>query len=413
MSKTSPLAPKNGFPVIKSISGVQFSDEAAGIKYSDRSDVMLAYICQGSSMAGIFTKSATRSAAVLDCQNKLNSTKKSEGPFAIVVNSGNSNAFTGMAGFLAVENICSKFSTILKIRAENIYTASTGVIGEPLNWQKIVNVASSLKKNLSSAGIEGAANAIMTTDTFAKGSFKEFKIDKDLIKIGGIAKGSGMIAPDMATMLVYIFTDARIEQALLEAVVSELNEETFNSITVDGDTSTSDSLMVVATCKSGPLIMNKNSTELKVFKEELKKVMRDLAHQVVKDGEGATKFIEVEVIGGSSYASSRKVAKSIANSPLVKTAVAGEDPNWGRIIMAIGKSGADVKRDLLKIKFGDILVAEDGWVCPHYSEEMGATYMQGDEIKIHVDLGLGNHKSTFWTCDLTHQYISINADYRS
>ena len=207
MSKTSPLAPKNGFPVIKSISGVQFSDEAAGIKYSDRSDVMLAYICQGSSMAGIFTKSATRSAAVLDCQNKLNSTKKSEGPFAIVVNSGNSNAFTGMAGFLAVENICSKFSTILKIRAENIYTASTGVIGEPLNWQRIVNVASSLKKNLSSAGIEGAANAIMTTDTYPKGISINTYIGNQKVKITGIAKGSGMIEPNMATMLGFIFTD--------------------------------------------------------------------------------------------------------------------------------------------------------------------------------------------------------------
>jgi len=413
MSKVSPLAPKNGFPTLFSILGVRFSSVSAGIKYTDRSDVMLAEICEGSSIAGVFTKSATRSAAVLDCQKKLVSESISVGPYALVVNSGNSNAFTGGEGFSAVSRICSNFSAELNIKEKNIYTASTGVIGEPLVWQKIVNVSSKLKAGLSDEGIKGAAEAIMTTDTFAKGSSREFKINNALIKISGIAKGSGMIAPDMSTMLVYIFTDARIDKSLLQNMVSELNEETFNSITVDGDTSTSDSLMVIATCKNGPLINHKKSIQAKIFKDELRIIMTDLAHQVVRDGEGATKFIEVRVTGASSYSSARKVAKSIANSPLVKTAVAGEDPNWGRVVMAIGKSGANVDRDLLKIKFGDVLVAEKGWVSPEYSEEKGASYMQNSEITIHTDLGLGRHKATFWTCDFTHQYISINADYRS
>ena len=413
MSKLSPLAPKNGFPTLFNISGVRFSNISAGIKYTDRADVMLVEICEGSSIAGVFTKSATCSAAVLDCKRKLVSESISAGPYALVVNSGNSNAFTGEEGVLAVSKICSNFSKALNIKGKNIYTASTGVIGEPLAWQKIVNVSSRLKAKLSDGGIKGAAEAIMTTDTFAKGSSTEFIINNELIKISGIAKGSGMIAPDMSTMLVYIFTDAKIDKSLLQNIVSELNEKTFNSITVDGDTSTSDSLMVIATYKNGPILNNRKSTEVKIFKDGLKSVMKDLAHQVVRDGEGATKFIEVRVSGASSYSSARKVAKSIANSPLVKTAVAGEDPNWGRVVMAIGKSGANVERDLLKIKFGDVLVAEMGRVSPEYSEEQGASYMQNSKIIIHTDLGLGHHKATFWTCDFTHQYISINADYRS
>lgn len=413
MSKVSPLAPKNGFPTLASIAGVRFSNISAGIKYTDRPDVMLAEICAGSSIAGVFTKSATRSAAVLDCQTKLKSESMSSGAYALVVNSGNSNAFTGAEGFLAVSKICSNFSKELNIKEKNIFTASTGVIGEPLAWQKIVKGSSRLKVGLSDEGIKGAAEAIMTTDTFAKGASRKFNINDELIKISGIAKGSGMIAPDMSTMLVYIFTDAKIERSLLQNIVSELNEETFNSITVDGDTSTSDSLMVIATCKNGPVINDKKSPQTKIFKDELRLVMKDLAHQVVRDGEGATKFIEVRVTGASSYSSARKVAKSIANSPLVKTAIAGEDPNWGRVVMAIGKSGANVERDLLKIKFGEVLVAENGWISPEYSEEKGANYMKNSEIIIHTDLGLGYHKATFWTCDFTHQYISINADYRS
>ena len=413
MDKISPLAPKSGFPKLNLIEGVRFSSVCAGVKYNNRPDVMLAEICKDSAIAGVFTKSATRSAAVIDCQNKLSSVRLSSGPFAIVVNSGNSNAFTGKQGFNAVSKICSKFSKELKILETNVFTASTGVIGEPLDWEKIVAVSGELVDGLLPGGLDGAANAIMTTDTFPKGSSREVSINNKTIKISGIAKGSGMIAPDMATMLVYIFTDVRINQSLLQKIVIDLNEETFNSITVDGDTSTSDSLMVVATGKSECEIKEQNHKQLQKFKQALLEVMRDLAHQIVKDGEGASKFIEVKVSGASSFASAKRVAKSIANSPLVKTAIAGEDPNWGRIIMAIGKSGAKVDRDLLAISFGNLLVAKNGWVDPKYSEEKAAKYMQNDEILIHVDLGLGSFKSVFWICDFTQEYISINADYRS
>ena len=413
MGKISPLAPKAGFPELNSIDGVRFSSACAGVKYKNRLDVMLAEICDNSSIAGVFTKSATRSAAVIDCQKKLLSVKSSSGPFAIVVNSGNSNAFTGKQGHNAVSEICSKFAQELDIPEKNVFSASTGVIGEHLEWKKIGAVSKELVVGLSPRGLDKAAKAIMTTDTFAKGSSEEFAIDNKNIKISGIAKGSGMIAPDMATMLVYIFTDVGISPSQLQKIVSDLNEKTFNSITVDGDTSTSDSLMVVATGKSGCVINDQNPKQLQQFKQALLRIMRDLAHQVVKDGEGASKFIEVNVSGAPSFSSARKVAKSIANSPLVKTAIAGEDPNWGRIIMAIGKSGAKVDRDLLRVSFGNLLVAENGWVSPSYSEEKAAKYMQNDEILIQVDLGLGSFKSVFWTCDFTQEYISINADYRS
>ena len=413
MGKISPLAPKAGFPELNSIDGVRFSSACAGVKYKNRLDVMLAEICDNSSIAGVFTKSATRSAAVIDCQKKLLSVKSSSGPFAIVVNSGNSNAFTGKQGHNAVSEICSKFAQELDIPEKNVFSASTGVIGEHLEWKKIGAVSKELVVGLSPRGLDKAAKAIMTTDTFAKGSSEEFAIDNKTIKISGIAKGSGMIAPDMATMLVYIFTDVGISQSQLQKIVSDLNEKTFNSITVDGDTSTSDSLMVVATGKSGCVINDQNPKQLQQFKQALLRIMRDLAHQVVKDGEGASKFIEVNVSGAPSFSSARKVAKSIANSPLVKTAIAGEDPNWGRIIMAIGKSGAKVDRDLLRVSFGNLLVAENGWVSPSYSEEKAAKYMQNDEILVQVDLGLGSFKSVFWTCDFTQEYISINADYRS
>ena len=413
MGKISPLAPKAGFPELNSIDGVRFSSACAGVKYKNRLDVMLAEICDNSSIAGVFTKSATRSAAVIDCQKKLLSVKSSSGPFAIVVNSGNSNAFTGKQGHNAVSEICSKFAQELDIPEKNVFSASTGVIGEHLEWKKIGAVSKELVVGLSPSGLDKAAKAIMTTDTFAKGSSEEFAIDNKTIKISGIAKGSGMIAPDMATMLVYIFTDVGISPSQLQKIVSDLNEKTFNSITVDGDTSTSDSLMVVATGKSGCVINDQNPKQFQQFKQALLRIMRDLAHQVVKDGEGASKFIEVNVSGAPSFSSARKVAKSIANSPLVKTAIAGEDPNWGRIIMAIGKSGAKVDRDLLRVSFGNLLVAENGWVSPSYSEEKAAKYMQNDEILIQVDLGLGSFKSVFWTCDFTQEYISINADYRS
>ena len=324
------------------------------------------------------------------------------------MNSGNSNAFTGSAGEKSVEAICDTVEGATGIPKSRIFTASTGVIGERLPHDKITDKISDLAAGLKAGGIEGAANAIMTTDTFAKGSSAEVLIEGKPVKITGIAKGSGMIAPDMATMLVYIFTDAKIEQPALQALLGALTDQTFNCITVDSDTSTSDSLMVAATGASGVDV-----TDSAGFTQALHSVMLDLAHQVVRDGEGATKFVEVKVTGAASDAEARQVGLSIANSPLVKTAIAGEDPNWGRIVMAVGKSGAQADRDLLSIKFGDVLVAENGWVSPSYSEDAGAEHMKQQDILITVDLGIGGGIGTVWTCDLTHGYITINADYRS
>ncbi len=401
----SPLAP-DSFPQLPEIEGVRFASGAAGVKYQGRKDVMLAELIAGTSIAGVFTRSSTRSAPVLDCQAKLDGS--SEDRAAILVNSGNSNAFTGSAGEKSVDAICDTVAESTGVPKARIFTASTGVIGERLPHEKITEKVAGLAASLNSSGIEDAANAIMTTDTFAKGSSAEVLIDGKTVKIAGIAKGSGMIAPDMATMLVYIFTDAKIEQPALQALLGALTDQTFNCITVDSDTSTSDSLMVAATGASGVDV-----TDSAGFTQALHGVMLNLAHQVVRDGEGATKFVEVKVTGAASDAEARQVGLSIANSPLVKTAIAGEDPNWGRIVMAVGKSGAQADRDRLSIKFGDVLVAENGWVSPDYSEEAGAKHMRQQDILISVDLGIGGGIGTVWTCDLTHGYITINADYRS
>ena len=290
-----------------------------------------------------------------------------------------------------------------------MFSSSTGVIGEPLPHGRITNKLDELVGNLQSTGITEAAKAIMTTDTYPKGATAEVLIDNQSIKIAGIAKGSGMIAPDMATMLVYIFTDAEVDRAVLQSMVAATADLTFNCITVDSDTSTSDTLLCAATGKSGVRVTEANTG----FIDALRGVMLDLAHQVVRDGEGATKFVQIHVTGAHSDADARTHALSIANSPLVKTAIAGEDPNWGRIVMAVGKSGAAADRDRLSIWFGDVLVADKGWRCPDYREEQGAALMKDEDIHIKVDLGLGGGVATVWTCDLTHGYISINADYRS
>ena len=401
----SPLAPA-AFPNLPVIDGVTFAAAAAGVKYSNRLDVMLAIMADGTSVAGVFTTSATRSANVLDCQRKL--ATPSNGPAAIIVNSGNSNAFTGKRGDGSVAALCKGVSEVSGINERRIFTASTGVIGEPLPHDKIIAKLQDLHDTQGKNCLGDAAQAIMTTDTFAKGSTKTVMINGAPIKIAGIAKGSGMIAPDMATMLVYIFTDAKIGHADLQALVSRNNAVTFNCITVDSDTSTSDSLMVAATGASGVDVTGNES-----FETALHDLMRDLAHQVVRDGEGATKFVTINVTGAANDADARLVAMATANSPLVKTAIAGEDPNWGRIVMAVGKSGAAADRDLLSIRFGDTLVAENGWVTETYTEDAGAAYMKNQDITINVDLGLDQGVATAWTCDLTHGYITINADYRS
>lgn len=409
MAKTlarSPLAPA-AFPDLPTIDGVSFATVAAGVRYSGRTDVMLAKLAPGSVVAGVFTRSLTRSANVLDCQRKIGVT----GPdgAAIIVNSGNSNAFTGRAGEGSVKAICEEVARVTGIPEDRVFTSSTGVIGERLPHDRITAVVADLNARLQPTGMAEAAKAIMTTDTFPKGATTVVETADGPVKIAGIAKGSGMIAPDMATMLVYIFTDAKIAQADLQALVSALNDRTFNCITVDSDTSTSDTLLMGATGASGVTVTRDDPG----FAQGLEQVMRDLAHQVVRDGEGATKFVSVVVTSAQSDADARQHALSIANSPLVKTAIAGEDPNWGRIVMAIGKSGAAADRDLISIRFGDLVVAEKGWVSEHYSEDKNAAYMKQDEIEIGVDLGMGAGQATVWTCDLTHGYISINADYRS
>ena len=406
ITTVSPLAPEH-FPELPTIEGVKFAAVEAGVKYTNRKDVMLAELAPGTAMAGVFTRSATRSAAVLDCQEKI--AQDSDAGAAILVNAGNANAFTGKNGVTSVKAVTDAAAACLDLPETRVFSSSTGVIGEPLPHDRITGKLEELRGKLSSGAIVDAAEAIRTTDTFAKGASRSAEINGQTVKIAGIAKGSGMIAPDMATMLVYIFTDAKIARADLQAMVSSLNNVTFNAITVDSDTSTSDTLLVAATGASGVLV----NQEDQAFRIALHEVMLDLAHQVVRDGEGATKFVEINITGAANAEDARTHAMAIANSPLVKTAVAGEDPNWGRIVMAIGKSGAQADRDLLSIRFGDILVAENGWVSPDYKEEAGAGYMQQQDITINVDLGLGDAQDTVWTCDLTHGYITINADYRS
>ena len=404
-SPVSPLAPDR-FPDLPVIDGVSFAATAAGVRYQGRTDVMLALLQPGTSIAGVFTTSSTRAAPVLDCQEKLGGDPSAGA--AILVNSGNANAFTGHYGQTSVQEVVDAVSDATGVPSHRVFTSSTGVIGEPLPHDRIVKKLGELNQQQAPNRIEDAARAIMTTDTFPKGCSAEVDINGTRVSIAGIAKGSGMIAPDMATMLVYIFTDAEIGQANLQDLVSKLNAKTFNCITVDSDTSTSDSLLACATGASGADV-----TGHKGFEAALHEVMRDLAHQVVRDGEGATKFVEIDISGAATDADAHTHGMAIANSPLVKTAIAGEDPNWGRVVMAIGKSGAAADRDKLSISFGEILVAEKGWVSPTYREEDGARQMKGETVQIRVDLGLGDGKATVWTCDLTHRYIEINADYRS
>ncbi|RED18117.1 bifunctional glutamate N-acetyltransferase/amino-acid acetyltransferase ArgJ [Pontivivens insulae] len=406
----APLAPRDGETVFPTIEGVRFAAVEAGVRYQGRLDVMLAELAPGSSVAGVFTRSSTRSAPVRMCEAHLATAAQTEAPFAILVNSGNSNAFTGRAGDESTDALAKAVAARMDCPVSHVFPASTGVIGERLPHDRIVAKIDQLADSLSAEAGARAAQAIMTTDTYVKGAWCEV----EGMRIAGMAKGSGMIAPDMATMLVYIFTDAAVAQPVLQEILGELTDTTFNAITVDGDTSTSDTLILGATGRGGtPRIETRDDPRCALFEEALRAVMLDLSHQVVRDGEGATKFVEIAVTGAASNSSAHKVGMSIANSPLVKTAVAGEDPNWGRIVMAVGKSGEPADRDTLSIRFGNVLVAENGWVAESYREEAGAAIMREEDIAIRVDLGLGGGAATVWTCDLTHGYISINADYRS
>lgn len=409
----SPLAPAR-FPDLPVIAGIEFASGAAGVKYQGRTDVTLIRIAPGSTLAGAFTKSSTRAACVLDNQAKLAMGGDAPDGAAIIVNSGNANAFTGARGQESVDAVTGAVAQATGVPGTRVFSSSTGVIGEPLPHDRIIAIVGDLAASLDAGGIADAARAIMTTDTFPKGAQAVVAGEGGDIRIAGIAKGSGMIAPDMATMLVYVFTDATIPASLLQQALSSGLDATFNAITVDSDTSTSDALILAATGRStAAAITSLEDGTGAAFVTALHGVMRELAQLVVRDGEGATKFVEVRVTGAASDADAHKVAMSIANSPLVKTAIAGQDANWGRIVAAVGKSGAEADRDRLTIRFGDMVLAENGWRSPSYDEAAASAYMKQQDLVIGVDLGLGQGARTVWTCDLTHGYIDINADYRS
>ena len=405
----SPLAPAR-FADLASVPGLHLATAASGLKYKGRDDLLLIVADEGTSFAGVFTQSATAAAPVLVSKAGL-ATGQAR---AILTNAGNANAFTGRAGDEAIADYRDVFAGHLELAADQILIASTGVIGEPLDGQAVAKRAEQMTAALGSASWQDAALAIRTTDTFAKGASRTVEIDGQTVTLNGIAKGSGMIAPDMATMLAYIATDACIAPACLQKILETAVQTSFNAITVDSDTSTSDSLYLMATNKAEHnIITDINSSEGKAFITHLHALMVELAQQIVRDGEGASKFITVRVTTAANEADARKIAFSIANSPLVKTAIAGGDANWGRIVMAVGKSGAQADRDRLQISIGGVVITQDGQRLPGYDETPVAAHMAGDEIEIAVDMGLGKAGAEVWTCDLTHGYIQINADYRS
>ncbi|HTJ03635.1 MAG TPA: bifunctional glutamate N-acetyltransferase/amino-acid acetyltransferase ArgJ [Methylovirgula sp.] len=408
----SPLAPKS-YPDIPPLDGLRLATGAVGIRYKERTDVMLALLDKGTKVAGVFTLSKCASAPVEWCRDRLKSGKAR----ALVVNSGNANAFTGKTGAKAAAFTAALASTAAGINAKDVFLASTGVIGEPLDATKFEGQFEKLVASAAPGGFLDAAKAIMTTDTFPKVAVAKVLIDTHEVTIVGMAKGAGMIAPDMATMLSFVFTDAPIGADALQVLLEKGVDTSFNAITVDGDTSTSDTLLLFATgaaaARGVPKIDDASDRRLKHFKTGLESVLLDLAHQVVKDGEGARKFVKITVEGAVSKSSAKTIARSIANSPLVKTAIAGEDANWGRIVMAVGKAGEPADRDRLAIWFGDIRVAYKGMRDPTYDEAKVSALMQAQEIDIRVELDLGKGKASVWTCDLTKEYVAINGDYRS
>ncbi len=412
MTAVSPLAPANP-PDMPEVAGVRFATGAAAIRYKNRTDVLLALFDKGTQVAGVFTTSKCPSAPVDWCRVRLGGGKAR----ALVVNSGNANAFTGKVGAKAVAGTAKRASAALGVPAKEIFVASTGVIGEPLDAAKFDGVFERLAAEASPTGIADAARAIMTTDTFAKGATATVDLGGVAVTINGIAKGAGMIAPDMATMLAFVFTDAPIAAPALQAMLGRSVKGSFNAITVDSDTSTSDTLMLFATgaaaSRGAPHILLATDRRLKAFKAALNEVLLDLAHQVVKDGEGARKFIAVTVEGAKTDKAARRIAMSIANSPLVKTAVAGEDANWGRVVMAVGKAGEKADRDRLAIWFAGTRVAHKGLRDPDYDEAAVSELMREPDVPIKVDIGLGRGRATVWTCDLTKDYVAINGDYRS
>jgi glutamate N-acetyltransferase/amino-acid N-acetyltransferase len=406
----SPLAPQ-ALAKLPPISGVRLGAGSAGIRYEGRTDVMMGVLAPGTTVAGVFTQSKTASAPVDWCKAAI----VDKSARALVVNSGNANAFTGRAGTEAVKTTAEGVASLVGCRLHEVFIASTGVIGEPLPVKRLTSVLPEIYENTGATAWEQAARAIMTTDTFPKMATASAQIDGQVVKINGIAKGSGMIAPDMATLLSFVFTDATIPQDVLQALLVQGVETSFNSITVDGDTSTSDTLLLFATGKGARHnpVQRANDKRLDDFRARLNALLQDLAVQVVRDGEGASKLIRINVAGAENTPAARKIALSVANSPLVKTAIAGGDANWGRVVMAVGKSGEAANRDKLSIKFGGHRVATMGLRDPNYSEALMVRYMQRGEIEIDIDVGIAKGSAGVWTCDLTHGYININGDYRS
>ena len=409
MSPVSPIAPAR-FPELPPIAGVRLAACEAGVRYKGRTDLMLAELAPGSAVAGVFTQSTMPGQPVIWCRQCLPHGRIR----AIVVNSGNANVFTGRAGWQVVESTAAAAARLLDCAPNEVYIASTGVIGEPPPADII---AAALPKAVSSLGgdrWEAAARAIMTTDTFPKGATVTASVDGVTVRLNGFAKGSGMIAPDMATMLAYVFTDAALPPAVLQPLLAAAAERSFNSMTVDGDTSTSDTLMLCATQRARhPAIANADDGRLADFRRALEAVTIDLAQQVARDGEGASKFVTIEVTGAESDKAARRIGLTIGNSPLVKTAIAAGDANWGRIVMAVGRAGEKADRERLSIAVGGVQIATEGGPVPGYNEAPVAAHMAGREIHIAVDLGIGAGRATVWTCDLTHGYVDINGSYRS
>ena len=401
----SPLAPSE-FPTIPNVQGVQLAVHASGMRYSGRDDLCLVVLSSGSVVGGAFTQSLCPSAPVDWCKKVI----KGGSARTLLCNAGNANAFTGKAGQKVVESSAIALAELIDVNPEDVFLASTGVIGEPFPPSDLIEPLPELIGNLQELDQEAwlaAANAIRTTDTFPKGSFA--KIDGTGAVVAGIAKGSGMIAPNMATMLAFIFTDISADHSLLQSATEIAVNQSFNCITVDSDTSTSDTVLTFATGKT-----NVSASDYRdEFQDALNTVMLDLAQQIVRDGEGATKFVEIVVTGAENDTAAKEIGKAIGNSPLVKTAIAAEDANWGRIVMAVGKAGQLADRDRLKIWIGDELVAEGGMQSEHYEEAKAAKHLLAPEIVIKVDVGVGEGSSSIWTCDLTHGYIDINAGYRS
>ena len=413
MSATvSPLAPKKP-PKMPAIEGVRIATAEAGIKYRNRTDLLLMVFDEGTTAAGVFTRSKCPSAPVDYCRQNLSGGKAR----ALVVNSGNANAFTGKKGRETTAMTGEAAAKAVGASAGEIFLASTGVIGEPLDAGRFSHLLAGMAREAEAGRWAEAGKAIMTTDTYAKYATAVVKLGDAEVTVNGIAKGAGMIAPDMATMLSFVATDAPLSPAVLQDLLSKGVGSTFNAVTVDSDTSTSDTLMAFATGaaekRGAPRITDPKDPRLGQLRRAFNRILKNLALQVVRDGEGARKQVEVTVTGAKSARSAKRIALSIANSPLVKTAVAGEDANWGRVVMAVGKAGEPADRDLLSIWFGDNRLAHNGERDPGYSEEATSAYMKGDEIVIRADIGLGRGKATVWTCDLTKEYVAINGDYRS